>query len=429
MWCALREKEHGVQARQLSQACSKNLLGKLKKERELEGHRGCTNTVSFNEDGNVLLSGSDDLSIRFWSWQTGRELHKIHPGHRNNIFQAYALPHSNNNTIVSCAADGQVRVCNLATSGGVRSCHSMKVGSHAGRAHKLSLLPENPASTFLSTGEDGVVMYFDLRAKCGPVQQLIVSEGRRRPPVELNAVHANPARPWLFAVGGGDPYARIFDVRRMLASESTGTVPCPVTKLCPNHLRVKMSEPVHITCVRYNCFGELLATYNDEDIYLFSAAGSGGQQHPIASNTQGGHGHNEPKEEAEGGDGDEDCRATGAQASSSPHAGAGSRGGGGGGEGHCSTSCQQGGCQREDYVQQKFSGHRNSQTVKGVNFFGASDEYVISGSDCGHIFIWQKRDGELKKLLRGDAWVVNCLEPHPWQPLVLATSGGGFNGW
>eukprot|EP00967_Tisochrysis_lutea_P079998 scaffold109651_cov17-Tisochrysis_lutea.AAC.2 len=134
-----------------------------------------------------------------------------------------------------------------------------------------------------------------------------------------------------------------------------------------------------------------------------------------------GHGHNEPKEEAEGGDGDEDCRATGAQASSSPHAGAGSRGGGGGGEGHCSTSCQQGGCQREDYVQQKFSGHRNSQTVKivrelgwlaraqscilvldvlGVNFFGASDEYVISGSDCGHIFIWQKRDGELKKLLR-----------------------------
>eukprot|EP00983_Pelagomonas_calceolata_P084583 1156387-Pelagomonas_calceolata.AAC.6 len=36
-------------------------------------------------------------------------------------------------------------------------------------------------STFLSTGEDGVVMYFDLRAKCGPVQQLIVSEGRRRP--------------------------------------------------------------------------------------------------------------------------------------------------------------------------------------------------------------------------------------------------------
>uniref|UniRef100_A0A7S3QS69 Uncharacterized protein n=4 Tax=Dunaliella tertiolecta TaxID=3047 RepID=A0A7S3QS69_DUNTE len=209
----------------------------------------------------------------------------------------------------------------------------------------------------------------------------------------------------------------------MLASESTGTVPCPVTKLCPNHLRVKMSEPVHITCVRYNCFGELLATYNDEDIYLFSAAGSGGQQHPIASNTQGGHGHNEPKEEAEGGDGDEDCRATGAQASSSPHAGAGSRGGGGGGEGHCSTSCQQGGCQREDYVQQKFSGHRNSQTVKGVNFFGASDEYVISGSDCGHIFIWQKRDGELKKLLRGDAWVVNCLEPHPWQPLVLATSG------
>lgn len=37
-----------------------------------------------------------------------------------------------------------------------------------------------------------------------------------------------------------------------------------VTQLCPNHLCKTTSEPVHITCVRYNCFGELVATYNDE---------------------------------------------------------------------------------------------------------------------------------------------------------------------
>lgn len=27
--------------------------------------------------------------------------------------------------------------------------------------------------------------------------------------------------------------------------------------------------------------------------------------------------------------------------------------------------------------------------------------------------------------MQGDEYVVNCLEPHPWQPLVLATSGEG----
>ena len=67
-------------------------------------------------------------------------------------------------------------------------------------------------------------------------------------------------------------------------------------------------------------------------------------------------------------------------------------------------------------------GHRNQQTVKGVSFAGASDEYVISGSDDGHIYLWT-RNGKLRQWLEGDQRVVNCLEPHPTLPLVMATSG------
>lgn len=29
--------------------------------------------------------------------------------------------------------------------------------------------------------------------------------------------------------------------------------------------------------------------------------------------------------------------------------------------------------------------------VKGVNFYGPQSDYVISGSDCGYIFIWDKK--------------------------------------
>ena len=36
-------------------------------------------------------------------------------------------------------------------------------------------------------------------------------------------------------------------------------------------------------------------------------------------------------------------------------------------------------------------GHRNSATVKGVNFYGPESQYVISGSDCGNIFLWDKQ--------------------------------------
>ncbi|XP_062499740.1 DDB1- and CUL4-associated factor 8-like [Corticium candelabrum] len=61
--------------------------------------------------------------------------------------------------------------------------------------------------------------------------------------------------------------------------------------------------------------------------------------------------------------------------------------------------------------------------VKGINFYGPKSEYVVSGSDCGHIFLWDKETTEVVQFLCGDdAGVVNCLEPHPNCP-VLATSG------
>lgn len=37
----------------------------------LEGHEGCVNTISFTNDGDTLISGSDDRSIVMWDWQKG----------------------------------------------------------------------------------------------------------------------------------------------------------------------------------------------------------------------------------------------------------------------------------------------------------------------------------------------------------------------
>ena len=36
----------------------------------------------------------------------------------------------------------------------------------------------------------------------------------------------------------------------------------------------------------------------------------------------------------------------------------------------------------------QYRGHCNVRTVKDCNFFGLQDEYVVSGSDSGHLFIW-----------------------------------------
>ena len=52
--------------------------------------------------------------------------------------------------------------------------------------------------------------------------------------------------------------------------------------------------------------------------------------------------------------------------------------------------------------------------IKEANFLG--DRYVLSGSDCGRIFFWDKNSAEIVMILQGDRHVVNCVQPHPFYP-------------
>lgn len=77
------------------------------------------------------------------------------------------------------------------------------------------------------------------------------------------------------------------------------------------------------------------------------------------------------------------------------------------------------------YPTTSFTGHANNETVKDCGFLGSNDEYVWSGSDCGHVFAWDNSDDTnptLKGLWKGDDSVVNVLAQHPRLP-VWACSG------
>jgi WD repeat-containing protein 42A len=73
-------------------------------------------------------------------------------------------------------------------------------------------------------------------------------------------------------------------------------------------------------------------------------------------------------------------------------------------------------------VPRTFRGHQNTQTVKGVNFLGPNYDFVASGSDCGYVFIWRKKDGVLMRVMKGDKRIVNCVEQHP-SDTIIASSG------
>jgi nuclear receptor interaction protein len=67
-----------------------------------------------------------------------------------------------------------------------------------------------------------------------------------------------------------------------------------------------------------------------------------------------------------------------------------------------------------------YAGHCNVKTVKDVNYFGLQDDYVVSGSDSGHVFIWDRKTAQLLNILEGDGEVVNVVQgmlPIP-SPLV-----------
>ena len=52
-----------------------------------------------------------------------------------------------------------------------------------------------------------------------------------------------------------------------------------------------------------------------------------------------------------------------------------------------------------------------SSAVKGVNFYGPKSEFVVSGSDCGHIFLWEKSSCQIVQFMEGDKGGVVSFSP------------------
>ena len=203
------------------------------------------------------------------------------------------------------------------------------------------------------------------------------------PVIHLNAIAIDPRNPNLFAVAGSDEYTRLYDIRKY-KWDGSSDFGQPTNFFCPPLLIG--DQRVGITGLAFSEQRELLVSYNDEYIYLFTqdmglgpnpVPGSPVSMNSDASEIGGSHG----------------------SAASPSNMDA-----------------------DEKITPQVFKGHRNCETVKGVNFFGPKCEYVVSGSDCGRIFIWRKKDGQLIRVMEADKHVVNCIESHP-HTMVLASSG------
>ncbi|XP_077213002.1 transducin family protein / WD-40 repeat family protein [Tasmannia lanceolata] len=270
-----------------------SLIQRMSLEKELEGHQGCVNALSWNSNGSLLISGSDDTRVNIWSYKSRGLVHSIDTGHSANIFCAKFVPETSDELVVSGAGDTEVRLFNLSRSSGRTEENAPEplalFRCHSRRVKKLAVELGNP-NVVWSASEDGTLRQHDFRegASCPPAGSshqechnvlLDLRCGAKKSLADspkqclaLKSCDISSTRPHQILVGGSDAFARLYD-RRMLPPLSScqkrmKPPPC-VNYFCPMHLADRGRSSLHLTHVTFSPNGdEVLLSYSGEHVYL-----------------------------------------------------------------------------------------------------------------------------------------------------------------
>ena len=140
----------------------------------LGGHTGRIDSLAFSQDGTLLMSGSEDKTVRVWDVQTGGVIRTFdhHPSevvgtfdHHPRRFVGAFVRHlsayfaasiSSDGAMVALGTDdGIVRLCDVRTGG----CNSIKM--YDAKVKAIEFSPINPRH-FISSSEGGNVRQWDI---------------------------------------------------------------------------------------------------------------------------------------------------------------------------------------------------------------------------------------------------------------------------
>ncbi|KAG8973803.1 hypothetical protein FRC05_008222 [Tulasnella sp. 425] len=482
------------------------------------GHTGCINALCWSQDGTTLVSSGDDCRICIWrphaspqpsNDSSEEELFQtsltLATGHTNNVFSIKFLPYTADKRIVTCSADRQIRVFDLAKSSG--SDDRLRVaGGGSRRCRVKRIVAEDSSDLFLTVSEDHTVRQHDLRTphRCRP--DGVCPAPLVRLPYSLSALASSPITPYYFVVAGEASFGHLFD-RRMLGrilkaewGQDISIEDDDATTRCVRRFgRLKRGpkerkSQTHVTGARMADSNghDLLLSYSADAAYLYDIREapyeppqrhhtllpsnevtrkpdvsarpsksikrrklSNGTPSPDRAAEEEWRGiedaEGEPDvEDAEGSgvgspllaaETDEETQSTTETEDSATGSGEGSISyteaalqslldaemtdaahivfseddddsdyspeDEGHAEGAGDTNVEE-----EDYVREEEENHTVCWDVQ-LNFLGPNDEYITSGSDDGHFFVWKKENAELVGIWDGDGSVVNVIEDRP----------------
>ncbi|KAF4727092.1 hypothetical protein FOZ62_029395 [Perkinsus olseni] len=272
--CRPGRLSHLERARTLS-STSRFYPASLKRDTngDLAGHAGCVNTLWWSEDGELLLSGSDDTRLMLWKYSDisrgdgegrCRPAETIETGHRSNIFHARFFP-DRSFLVASCSLDTTVKVIDIENGIVLETCNT-----HKDMVSKL-VIPWDCPQLVISCSADSTIRQFDIRA--GPSSSQVLSRWAHWRS-GINAISGGWAmRPYSVLAGGDWPVVQLYDRRRMVADRASdsGPGPEPVASFRGPSLGDNRSERLNVSGVCLSHTGRIAigSWMNGEGIYAF----------------------------------------------------------------------------------------------------------------------------------------------------------------
>lgn len=130
----------------------------FKNTRTLKGHSSWVDAVAISKDGQILVSGSYDNTIKLWDLPTGKSVYTL-VGHSSSV-HSVAIS-ADKKTVVSGSDDGTMRVWNAATGELIRTVKdSASQRNTATKVQSVSISQDG--QKFVSGGDDRTVKIWQL---------------------------------------------------------------------------------------------------------------------------------------------------------------------------------------------------------------------------------------------------------------------------
>ncbi|GLT37305.1 hypothetical protein SLA2020_116320 [Shorea laevis] len=318
------------------------------------------NCIAFSPTGRFLVSGSYFLTL--WdmcSYKKETILPKTQLSMTDQSSMTQVTVMTDERKILFSLSNGEVFVAHVDSNGSGIT----KLGSHLEAVSGLIRNISNPDEGY-SCGDDGFINHFDIRERdYNSLLKCYRFDNSPSRKLKLNGILQNPDDPQCITVCGDDAYIRVYDLRWLKGPDCLTDVYLP-------HDLVNRSSAC-IKGIAYSNMGQLLASCNNQKIYMFEQEiGLGPPPIPLPL-----HINAFPLQLSEA---------------------------------------------------QVYQGHTvNDQRGRhDITFFGPKDEYIASGSACGRIFFWNKREPHRVGSTESHLHSISCMTRHPRsQTPILATSG------